>query len=85
MPLTIPITTTSPRGRFLEVYRALLVARYAWAADAAKLDKYMASVEETISTTRSTWNHVGDAVTEAWQALGHTSKPTLKALRALPL
>ena len=67
---------------FLAAYRAALVA-YPWAADAARLDKFMASVAATIEGPHATWNHDGDAVTAAWRAIGGKGKPTLKALRAL--
>lgn len=71
------------RTIFLATYRTELLARFPWAQDAAKLDKFMASVALTISTTSATWNHDGDAVTAAWRAIGGKGKPTLKALRAL--
>lgn len=71
------------RTAFLTNYRTELLARFAWAQDAAKLDRFMASCAETISTTRATWNHDGDAVTAAWRIIGGKGKPTLKALRTL--
>ena len=67
---------------FLAAYRDAIAA-YPWAADAAKLDKFMASVAATLEGPRATWNHAGDAVTAAWRAIGGKGKPTLKALRAL--
>ena len=69
---------------FIALYRAELIKRYPWAQDAAKLDKFMASCTETVSTVRTTWNHDGEAVTAAWRGIGGKGKPTLKALRALP-
>lgn len=69
---------------FLTNYRAELVARYLWAQDSAKLDKFMASCETTITSGAATWNHDGDAVTAAWRSVGGKGKPTLKGLRALP-
>lgn len=72
------------RTAFLATYRTELLARFAWAQDAAKLDRFMASCEVTISTSAATWNHDGDAVTASWRSIGGKGKPTLKALRALP-
>lgn len=72
------------RTAFLTAYRAALLSRFAWAQDTAKLDKFMASVQTTVSTSAATWNHDGDAVTAAWRSIGGKGKPTLKALRALP-
>jgi hypothetical protein len=73
------------RSAFLTAYRGRLVALYAWAQDTAKLDRFMASVEQTLSTKRATWNHSGQAVTDAWYAIGGGKGiPSLKALRALP-
>lgn len=71
------------RTAFLSAYRAALVALYPWAADVAKLERFMSACEVTLSTTRATWNHDGDAVTSAWRSIGGKGKPTLKALRAL--
>lgn len=71
------------RKLFLTHYRAELTARYGWAQDVAKLDRFMTSCETTIASTAATWNHDGDAVTAAWRSIGGKGKPSLKALRAL--
>lgn len=71
------------KAQFLTNYRAELIARYSWAADTAKLDRFMASCDETISSPRAKWNHDGEAVTAAWRSIGGKGRPTLKALRAL--
>jgi hypothetical protein len=71
------------RTAFLTAYRTELIARYSWAADVEKLDRFMNSCAETIGTARTTWNHDGEAVTAAWRSIGGKGKPTLKALRAL--
>ena len=70
------------RQAFLSAYRNALLARYSWTADAAKLDRFMESVTVTLAGG-DTWNHDGEAVTEAWKWIGGRGKPTLKALRAL--
>jgi hypothetical protein len=72
------------RQAFLREYRADLCARYDWAYGDERLDRFMASVERTISTKAKTWNHTGEAVTAAWRSIGGKGKPTLIALRALP-
>jgi hypothetical protein len=69
---------------FLREYRVELLARYPWAANTEKLDKYLSSVSDTISGVRTSWNHDGEAVTHTWRHLGGKGKPTLKALRSLP-
>jgi len=71
------------RQAFLKAYRNSLLAAYAWAGDAAKLDHFMASVSATLDGA-NTWNHTGEAVTAAWHWIGGKGRPTLKALRALP-
>ncbi len=71
------------RAAFLAAYREAL-AVYPWAADAARLARFLASCDATLSTDRATWNHDGDAVVAAWRAIGGKGRPTLKALRALP-
>ena len=67
---------------FLTAYRSELTARYLWAGDEAKLDRFMAAVAETLGGA-NTWSHEGEAVTAAWRAIGGKGKPTKKALRAL--
>lgn len=71
------------KTQFLNLYRGELVARYPWAQDAAKLARFMASVESSIAGQGKTWNHDGEAVTAAWRAMGGKGKPTFKALCAL--
>jgi hypothetical protein len=71
------------KDTFLERYRMELVATYAWAADSARLERFMASVRATVCDGSNTWNHDGEAVRVAWRSIGGKGKPTLKALRAL--
>lgn len=70
------------KQKFLTEYRAQLKATWPWAADEAKLDRFMASCEATLNGA-NTWNHDGDTVKATWRAIGGKGKPTLKALRAL--
>lgn len=73
------------RATFLAAYRSEVVERYGngWAADAARLERFMAAVEQTISTDKAPWAFSGAATTAAWRAIGGKGKPTLKALRGL--
>lgn len=58
--------------------------KYPWAADAAKLDRFMAHVEETMEWGKNLVT-IGDSFHAAWKAIGGKGKATFKALRALPL
>lgn len=80
----LPIIDTMTKSAFLTTYRAELLARYPWARDVAKLDRFMASVERTITTLAQPWNKDGTATVAAWRAIGGKGEPTYKALRALP-
>lgn len=68
---------------FLTAYRQSLLARYPWAQNNDKLERFLSSCEVTLNGG-SSWNHDGDSVVDAWKAIGGQGKPTLKALRALP-
>lgn len=72
------------REKFLRAYRDELKARYPWAADEAKLVRFMTSVAESITGGPKSWNHQGEAVTAAWRSLGGKGTPTLKQLKELP-
>lgn len=71
---------------FLNAYRALLVSTHAWAQDEAKLNRFMASVEDTIKThsRKTSWSKDGKAAMMAWREIGGKGKPSYRALRALP-
>ncbi len=71
------------KANFLALYAQALKARYQWASDAVKLARFIASARDTLGGA-NTWNCDGDAIRDAWQAMGCKGKPTLKALRALP-
>lgn len=72
------------RQKFLAEYRFVVLREHEWAKDEAKLDRFMASVERTISTTAKTWVHDTPTVQRAWRSLGMEGRASLKALRALP-
>ncbi len=74
------------RELFLAAYRKELLNRCDWArADAARLNRFMASVETTLSNTKMpTWICDGPAVDAAWLAVGGLGKPSIKKLAALP-
>ena len=72
------------KTQFLNNYRESLLAEMPWAQDATRLDRFMQSVERTIKTTASTWNHDSAIATRLWRTAGFKGKPTLNGLRALP-
>lgn len=71
------------RQAFLKAYRAELIARYPWADNVDQLNKFMASVERTVSSSANTWHYVGDATIAAWRTIGGKGRPTLTGLRSL--
>lgn len=71
------------KNKFLAAYEADLVLRHAWAADADRRAKFMASVRSTLAGPPTTWNFDGPSTVAAWRAIGGKGKPTLKVLRAL--
>ena len=72
------------RAAWLTAYVEQLRARYAWAAEPERMERYLASVTATLNGATS-WNHAGEAGQAAWRAIGGKGKLTLKALRALPV
>lgn len=72
------------KAAFLAEYRVALLGAYDWARDGDKLDRFMASVERTITTEAKTWNHDSPVAARAWRTIGGKGKVTLKGLRALP-
>jgi len=71
------------KSAFLTAYRAEL-ARFPWANDAAKLDRFMRGVADSITGGPKKWDHTGAAVKSAWQSIGGNGAPTFRALCALP-
>lgn len=78
-------TVTATRADFLQAYRLALAGMYDWAQDSAKLDRYMESVEQTIdpAKTFNTWTANGEALSQAWKAVGEKGTPSLSRLRLL--
>ena len=72
------------KQNFYAAYRVALLNTYAWADEPAKMERFMSSVKATLDGAPATWNHDGEAVKTAWNAIGGKARPTLKALRALP-
>ena len=68
---------------FMHHYKDEVLRRYAWAQDAAKLERFMGGVAETLNGPASIWSCEGAAVDAAWDAIGGKGRPTLKKLRAL--
>jgi hypothetical protein len=72
------------QATFIAAYGDKLVTETTWAKDYDKLQSFLASVRNTLTGSRATWNHDGEWATAAWRSLGGKGKPTLKALRVLP-
>ena len=70
---------------FIKAYMGELRARYAWTSDLAKFARFMEGVTLTLRSDSRVWTPEGEAVTAAWKAIGQTGKPSIKAIRALPL
>ena len=70
---------------FIKAYMGELKARYPWTSDLVKFARFMESVTLTLRAGGNTWLPEGEAVNAAWKAIGGKGKPSLKALRALPL
>lgn len=72
------------KSQFLATYRAK-VAALPWAADGAKLDRFMEAVRVTIAGDFKEWDHSAPMAKAVWVELGGKSSAySLKALRALP-
>lgn len=89
------ICLKQPRGKqmsrteqFMDALRSELVARYGdaskcldgWAADPAKLDKFMGRVAEMFARKAHLVNIDSPSFVAAWRALGNKGKPTYKGL-----
>jgi hypothetical protein len=72
------------KAAFKRELRARLLATYEWAKDSAKLDRFMAGVDETINTDKNKVSLDSPMCMQAWRAIGMKGKPTYKAVRALP-
>jgi hypothetical protein len=72
------------KQQFLAAYRAELATRYEWARDAARLDKAMSTVAQTINSENWGWSNDGEAYFAALKACGLPKRVSMKALRALP-
>ena len=63
--------------------------RYPWAGNPEKLDRYMGRVEDGIASDKyrggAGFEYDGPASVAAWRAIGGKGKPSLAALRALPV
>lgn len=78
------------KKQFLAAYREALATHadplFAWAKDEAKLDRFMRSVEETITSQSARWNHDSPVARSVFCKL--TSRPSREysrtALRNLP-
>lgn len=71
------------KENFLAAYRAAIVAAYPWAADPARLEKFMASVRTTLYTEVNTWNKDSEVARKVWRDIGMFGPMTYKALKGL--
>lgn len=71
------------KAKYLAALRVAL-SWYQWAADEARLEKYMAVVADSLAGKGPGYEFNGVASCQAWKEIGGKGKPSLKALRALP-
>lgn len=80
-----PVMTEPPtRAAFLAALRSLLVERYEWAKQPARLAVYMTSARFAVMGGKSQWQHSGPVSQEAFNRIGCMGKVTLAALQRLP-
>jgi len=73
------------KAQFIAAFRAVLLEKYPWAQDAARLERFMAGVADTIHGRAHSWSRDGEAFRETCARLGLSArKMTYAALRALP-
>ena len=72
------------KAEFIAAYREHVVANYPWATNELKLDRFMRSVTETLTTENNPWAWDGPSAKATWKQLGGKGKLTLKGLRELP-
>jgi hypothetical protein len=72
------------RSEFIKFYRVYVCMTYDWTNDAHRFEGFMAKVNETLTTDRTTWKWNDNGAKVAWKAIGGKGKLTLKALRAMP-
>jgi hypothetical protein len=82
---------TPNKTDFKAALRKELLARYGpegnldkWAANPERLERFMASVETTLTTNRNTVGIDSDSFRAAYKAIGGKGPLTYKALRSLP-
>jgi hypothetical protein len=73
------------KTQLFSLYKERLHAEYLWAKDATRLNKYLDSFWQTITTEANTWNNDSFVLQAIWREQKLKGKPTYKALRALPL
>lgn len=78
------------RAAFLAEYERALVATYGpgtsypWAADPAKLARFMGTVRTSLETRRTLWDWNAPCVRQAWKAIGAVGRMTFHGLCNLP-
>ena len=69
---------------FLDALELELKARFAWAQEPPRLERYMSTVREMLAPHGHNGVEIGEATIAAARTVGVTGKVTYKALRALP-
>lgn len=72
------------KKKLIDAYRAELESRYTWAKDQSKLDRFMKSVEATLTGPENSWTRDGAAYKAALKSCGLPRAPSLTLLRELP-
>jgi hypothetical protein len=72
------------KKEFIAAYREYVSGNYPWAVNETKLDRFMRSVTETLTTDNTPWAWDGPSSKAVWKRLGGKGKLTLKGLRELP-
>jgi hypothetical protein len=74
------------KTELLSLYREALAENAYWAvADPSRLEKFLNSFWETITTNKTTWSNQSPTLYAIWKKHKIPGKMTYKALRALPL
>jgi hypothetical protein len=68
---------------FIDALRQKLVAKYDWASDAARRQRFLEGVRVTIETDSNRVNLDGECMLAAYREIGGKGKLTYKGLRAL--
>ncbi|QSY98536.1 hypothetical protein J2J97_32030 (plasmid) [Rhizobium bangladeshense] len=71
------------KEEFIDAVRPKIVAKYDWAKDAGRLERFLTAIRVTIETDSNQVDVGGASLVEAYREIGGKGKLTYKALRAL--